>query len=189
MTLFEYLAAGYVLMLSFAVLRAVSGIPYALRSTSRYWVHVVYLSVALANCLVGFWAFWFYRDVEWTFFRFVGTLAIPVLTYVHVSLLVPPDPSTVASWRDHFFDVRIPLFTSGVANFVAVAISNQSVLGIPALDPAEWTVYAAIAIFTLGLTSARASLHAALAIAFPCLVAVILFVILAQGDPSAPFIP
>ena len=121
--------------------------------------------------------------------RFIIGLAVPLLLYVHVSLLVPPDPSTVTSWRDHFFGVRIPLFTSGLANYVAVAISNQSTLGIPALDPAEWTVYAAIAIYTLGLTSARPSLHAALALAFPCVVAVIFFVILAQGDPSAPFIP
>ncbi len=57
MTLFEYLAAGYVLILSFAVLRGVAGVPYALRPSSRYWVHAVYLSSLLANCLVSFWAF------------------------------------------------------------------------------------------------------------------------------------
>ncbi len=109
MTLFEYVAAGYVLILSFAVLRAVSGVPYAVRPGRRYWVHVLYLSLALATCLVGFWAFWFYREVEWTFFRFIGALAVPVLLYGYVSLLVPADPSIDSSWRDHFFGVRHPL--------------------------------------------------------------------------------
>ena len=88
LTLFEYLAAGYVLMLSFAVLRALSGVPHAARSPSRYWVHLSWLSTALASCLVGFWAFWFYREVEWTFFQFIGALAPPALLYTYVSLLV-----------------------------------------------------------------------------------------------------
>ena len=189
MTLFEYLAAGYVLILSFAVVRGFAGVPYALRSTSRYWIHLVYLLIALSNCLMAFWAFWFYRDVEWTFVGFIVTLAFPVLLYTHVSLLVPLDPSTVSSWRDHFFDVRVPLFTAGGASGVAWAISNQVVLGIPSLHFLEWPVYAAIAIYAIGLTSARPNLHAALALAFPCVVAVVPFVILAQGDPLAPIIP
>ena len=189
MTLFEYLAAGYVLILSFSILRGGAGIPYALRSTSRYWVHVVYLSIVLANCLVGFWAFWFYRDVEWTFFGFIITLAVPLLTYVHISLLVPPDPSVVSSWRDHFFGVRIPLFTAGAATFVAVAVSNQAILGIPALHFLEWPVYAAVAIYAIGLTSARPNLHAALALASLCNVAVVSVAILAQRDPLGSLIP
>ena len=49
MSLFEYLAAGYILMLSFAVVRAVSGVPHATRYPRRYWVHVSWLATALAN--------------------------------------------------------------------------------------------------------------------------------------------
>ncbi len=189
MTLFEYLAAGFVLILSLAVIRGVSGVPYALRRTSRYWVHAVYLSAALANCLVLFWAFWFYNEVEWTFFRFTAALALPVTLYVGISLLVPADPSTVASWRDHFFGVRIPLFISGILNTVTAVISNHSNLGVPLLHSSQWTLYAAIGIYAIGLTSARPSLHAALALAFPCLVALIFFAQLARPDPFASLAP
>jgi hypothetical protein len=183
LTLFEYLAAGYILILSLGVLRAVAGVPYALRATSRYWVHIAYLLGALANYLVGFWAFWFYRDVEWTFFRFIVALAFPVLWYVFVSLLIPQDPASVSSWRNQFYGVRIPLFTVGAINFVVIAVSHQSLLGIPPFDPAEWTVYATIAIFIIGLVSARPSLHALLAVVFACLMTVVFFAILAQTDP------
>ena len=185
MTLFEYVAAGYVLILSFAVLRAVSGVPYAVRPGRRYWVHVLYLSLALATCLVGFWAFWFYREVEWTFFRFSVALAVPVLLYVYVSLLVPPDPSAVTSWRDHFFGVRIPLFSSGILMFIAVAISTQTILGVPSLHPSQWPTYAAIALYAIGLTSAKPSLHTALAFALPCIFAVVFLAGLGQGDAFA----
>ena len=44
MTLYEYLAAGYVLLLSFGFLRAVSGIPYAVASPNRYGVHIFWLA-------------------------------------------------------------------------------------------------------------------------------------------------
>ena len=80
-TLFEYLAAGYILMLSFAILRGVSGLPHATRYPGRYWVHVSWLSTALASCFVAFWAFWPYRQVEWTLFRVITALAIPTLLY------------------------------------------------------------------------------------------------------------
>ena len=189
MTLFEYLAAGYVLILSFAVVRGISGVPYALRSSSRYGVHFVHLSNVLINCLVSFWVFWFFRDVEWTFYRFVVTILVPILLYVHVSLLVPQDPSTVSSWREHFFSARIPIFASGAAYFIAVAVCHQAVLGIPALHPYEWPLYAAVAIYGVGLTSPKPSLHAGLALANFCIVAAIAIGILAQRDPLSLAIP
>ena len=189
MTLFEYLAAAYVLILSFSVLRGVSGVPYALRASSRYGVHFVYLSIALANCLISFWVFWFFRDVEWTFFRFITALLVPILLYVHVTLLVPPDPSTVSSWHEHFFGVRIPLFASGATTFIAVAVCHQALLGIPALHWVEWPVYAIIAMYAIGLTSTKARLHAALALANFCIIAAIVVGILSEQDPLAPWIP
>ncbi len=189
MTHFEYLAAGYVLILSFAILRGVSGVPYALNSSSRYGVHLVHLSNVLINCLVSFWVFWFFRDVEWTFYRFVITVLVPILLYVHASLLVPQDPSTVSSWREHFLSARIPIFASGAAYFIAVAVCHQAVLGIPALHPYEWPLYAAVAIYGVGLTSTKPSLHAGLALAIFCIVAAIAIGILAQRDPLSLAIP
>ncbi len=92
MTLFEYLATGHTLIVSFAIARVFAGVPHALRPGRRYWVHVSWLSLAVAFCLISFWGFWSYRelDVEWTIFRFVGAFASSVLIYVYSSLVVPP---------------------------------------------------------------------------------------------------
>src|SRR5262245_10692370 len=118
-------------MLSLAVLRGVSGIPHATRYPGRYWVHVSWLSSALATCFIAFWAFWPYREVEWTLFRFMNSLAIPTLLYAYISLLVPTDPSTVESWRDYFYDVRARVFSIGAIFMAFVVISNQATLGVP----------------------------------------------------------
>ena len=139
--------------------------------------------------LVSFWGFWFYRGVEWTCFKFIGALAVPVLWYVYISLLVPPDPSSVQSWREHFFEVRIPLFATGILAFVAVAISNQAILGVPSLHFSESSVYVPIAIYAVGLFSAKPKLHAGLAFAFTCLALFVLLFILAREDPFARWVP
>jgi hypothetical protein len=184
LTLFEYLAAGYVLMLSFAVLRAISGVPYAVRSPQRDWVYVSWLATALSVCLICFWAFWPYREVDWTLYKFVNALAIPALIYAFTSLLVPPDPSTVTSWRAHFFDVRVPLFATGAAVIAVVILSNQSALGVSPLHPSQLGNYAILAMFVIGLCSAKPSVHAGLAVALPALWVVYFVVLLAEPDSA-----
>ena len=43
MTLFEYLAIAFSLVLSFAAMRLVAGLPYAVQADRRYWVHLVFV--------------------------------------------------------------------------------------------------------------------------------------------------
>lgn len=184
MTLFEYLAGGYILMLSFAVVRAISGVPYAVRSAQRYWVHISWLSSALVLCLISFWAFWPYRDVEWNIYRFINALAIPGLLYAYTSLLVPPDPSTVTSWREHFFDVRVPFFSTGTVFVATVIVSNQSALDVSALHPSQLGNYMMLAIYVAGLLSAKPGVQVALALAFPALFVAYFLALLTEPDSA-----
>lgn len=169
MTLFEYLAAGYVLMLSFAVLRAISGLPHALRPGRRYWIHVSWLLTTLFLCVLVFWSFWTYRQIEWTLFRFMNSLAVPALLYAFTSLLVPTDPAAVAAWREHFFDVRTPLFATGSLMAATVALSMHFTMGVSPVHPSQLGTYVFLAVFLTGLVSARPGVHAVLALAFPAL--------------------
>lgn len=182
MTLFEYLAAAYVLMLSLALLRAMSGVPHALRPERRYWLHAAWLGFALATCLVAFWAFWSYRNVEWTIFRFMNSLAVPALLYCFIALLVPPDPSVVTSWRDHFFEVRARLFATGVVLMVAVISSNQITLRVPPFHLSQLGNYALLTIYLVAFASARPTVHGVLAIVFAVLVAATFSTLLVQPD-------
>ena len=162
MSLFEYITAGYILLLSFAVLRALSGVPHAVRSRGRYWVYISWLYMALSSCIAAFLTFWAYREVEWTSFGIVAALAVPASLYAFNSVLVPPDPSTVRSWRDYFFDVRAPLFATGMVFMSAVIISNISVRGAPPLHTVLLFNYGWLVMYAIGLASAKPSVHRAL---------------------------
>ena len=143
-----------------------------MRSTSRYWVHVAWLLIVLSMCLVTFVAFWPYRAVEWTNAQFIVALSIPALLYAHTSLLVPADPRAVTSWRDYFFDVRVPLFSTGFLYMTVVAVSNQSTLAVPPTHPTQILNYGYLAIYAIGLASANPTVHIGLPIAFISLFAV-----------------
>jgi hypothetical protein len=182
MTLFEYLAAGYVLMLSFAVLRAISGLPHALRPDRGYWIHSSWLLTALLLCVLMFWGFWPFRDVDWTLFRFMNSLACPAFLYAFISLLVPTDPSAVAAWREHFFNVRIPLFATGSLMATAVGLSFHFTMSVSPVHPSQLGTYLFLAIFLAGLVSPRPRVHAVLAAVFPALWVVYTLALLTEPD-------
>jgi hypothetical protein len=185
MTIFEYLAVAYTLVLSLAVVRLLGGIAHALRPGRRYWPHFSWLLFATALCLTAFWAFLSYRELDWTLPRFILILAGPALIYVFSSLVVPSDPSAVESWRDHFFAVRVPLFATGILFFSVAACTNYALLGIPLLGALNWTGYAMAMLFAVGLCSTSPPLHAFIALGPPLLFP-ITAALLAQPAPLSP---
>jgi hypothetical protein len=75
-----------------------------------------------------------------------------------------PDPSAVDSWTDYFFETRIPVFATGGILFVAIVLSNQLTQGASPTHPLEFTLYATVGVFGVGLACASARVHAMLAI-------------------------
>ena len=149
-------------------------------------MHVSWLSAAIAFCLIGFWGFWSYRELEWTLPMFIGALAPTTLMYVFTSLVAPSVPSTVVSWRDYFFGVRIRLLGTGVLYMGAVHSSNQTLLGISAFQLAALGPWTLLAICAIGASSAKPRLHAVLAFG-PPLGAVITILLLARPDSLASY--
>ncbi len=174
-TLFEYLAAAHTLILTFALTRALSGLAQASRPSRRSLPHLSWLGFIISNCLFAFWAMWGYADVEWTLFRFLSLLTVPVFMYVFSSIIVPPDPSAIDSWADYFLETRIPLFATGGILFVAIVLSNQLIQGASPTHPLEFTLYATVGVFGVGLASASARVHAVLAIWPPLFFVLLLF--------------
>lgn len=189
MTLFEYLTAGHVLIVSFAVVRALSGFPQVLRSASRYWVHVCWLTLALANCLLTFWAFWSYQGTEWTLPSFVLILSTPAILFVYNSILVPIDPSSVTSWRKHFFDVRVSLFATGALLYAVIVATQYLVLDLSLLDPHVVGGGVWVVIYLVGLGSEKPVLHAVLASVALLLFALGMLTIMAQPGSLSRAIP
>ncbi len=110
MTLFEYLAIAFSLVFSFTAIRLVGGLPFAFDGTRRYWIHLVVIGLQLGCVAGGFWGFWSYRDVVWSFPKFLLALSGPGVFYFLATTLVPESPSQVASWRDYYYSVRVPYF-------------------------------------------------------------------------------
>jgi hypothetical protein len=59
-----------------------------------------------------FWAFWSYRDVDWTFRRFLLSLTSPVLALFMASILIRGSPDEVESWQDFYYSVRLKYFSA-----------------------------------------------------------------------------
>ena len=117
---------------------------------------------------------------------FIGALAPTTLIYVFTSLVAPTEPSAVASWREYFFGVRIPLLGTGVLYMGAVHISNQALLGISAFQLAALGPWTLLAICAIGASSAKPRLHTVLAIG-PPLLAMITILLLARPDSLASY--
>jgi len=110
MTIFEYLAIAYSLVISFAVMRGLSGLPHAASSGRRYSVHLAWVCMNLAAAFQYYWGFWAFRNVEWSQPKFLSVLACPALMYTMACILNPESGSSIASWREYFYQVRVKLF-------------------------------------------------------------------------------
>lgn len=162
MTLFEYLTAGFVLILSFAVVRGLSGFPHVLDQKSRYWVHLGWLVFALLTCLIGFWAFFSYRDANWTLPRFALILAIPAVLFVYNSILVPSDPAGVDSWRAHYYSVRKMFCITGLLTVFLITCNNVLILNVQFSPMSIGLTCVWAGVYLVGLASERHAVHTVL---------------------------
>ena len=164
MTLFEYLAAGHTLILTFALTRALSGVAVAIEASRRSWLHLSWLGFVVSNSLFTFWAMWGYIEVEWTLIRFMGLLTVPIFVYIFSSIIIPQNISDIESWRLYFFEHRISIFVTGALWFTAIVFSNQLIQGSSPLHWLQITLYITIGVFILGIATANERMHAVLAL-------------------------
>ena len=144
------------------LLAFLSGVAQAI-GPRRSLLHLSWLGFGVSHCFFAFWAMWGYQEVDWTLTSFLGLLTVPALIYVFSSIVVPPDPSTIESWHDYFFEIRSSLFAAGALAFVAIILSNQLIQGTSPTHPLEFTLYATVVAFAIGLVSDSVRVHAALA--------------------------
>jgi hypothetical protein len=128
----------------------------------------------LLGTVQNFWVFLGYQHIEWTFARFIGLLAVPGTLYFIASMLIPDNPSIIESWKKHYFERRVQLF-SGIIGWMLLALVNTTfTLGMPLTDPARGVQLGLFAVGVCGLSSARPLVH-------QILVGVILVLALAFG--------
>jgi len=127
MTLFEYLAIAYSLVLSFSAMRLIEGLPKAADPRQRDWTHLVLVCSVLLWSATTFWLFWSYREASWTYPRFLLALASPGLNYFMACTLIPRESEGVTSWRSYFRSVKTRFF-GALACWVVVVAALTTVL-------------------------------------------------------------
>ena len=163
MTTFEYLAIAYSLLFSAIALRLVGGLSHVFHRERRYGVHAAFVVMVLFATVQNFWVLLSYQDVEWTFVRFIGLLAVPGTLYFIASILVPDNPSSIESWREYYFEKRIG-FYSGIIGWMLMAFVNTTfTLGMPLASPARLVQLGVLVVGVCGLSSAHPLVHQALA--------------------------
>lgn len=164
MTLFEYLAIAFSLVLSFAAMRLIGGLPYALERTRRYSVHLGLLGLLLFNIAIVFWAFWSYREVTWTLPKFLLGLASPGTMYFLAATLVPENPGEVISWREYYYSVRVRFFVALIFQAFVVAVATTILIDLPLNHPLRLGQATILIIGVAGASTANPRVHAGIVI-------------------------
>lgn len=163
MTLFEYLSVATSIVLSLSAAQLLGQLRSVVRSTTRYWVHVLWIFFALLLHLLIWWEFWGYRTVvSWDFFSFALLLLNPAILFVCSSALVRTESNAFEDWSRHFFEVRKTVFLT-LAMLTPVSVLRRLVLtDMPILSSQNFPEAIFALLFLVGLISKSKKLHAGL---------------------------
>jgi hypothetical protein len=161
---YEHVAVGFSMVLSLGVVRLLEGLRPALVPGRRYWVHALWVFQKLLNQAFNWWIFGTLREgIDWNVVSFLWVLLIPALLFLQATALVTSDPSAVASWRNHFFEIRRWFFSVDVVLLTHSVVTSSLYRDVPLLHPFRLLQGAGLTISVLGATSASSRLHAVLA--------------------------
>ena len=185
MSQFEFVSVGLALVYSFAIARLLAALPFVLAPGKRYWVHVVWFGVVMLALVVTWWNFWLLRAVDWNPLRFVWALSIPSLIYLRVGALVSQSPASVRSWREHYYQARVPFFGIGLA-IAANGVLSPWVMGFGFPLPSILVYPLVLSIlYGVGLVTDRSRIHAGLGVLNLLMLAGILVALTWLGDRGA----
>src|SRR5262245_50539931 len=119
---FEYVSVALALLNALTVGLLLSSLTPVMDHERRYWVHAAWVLSLVLVAALQWWSFWTWRDVVWSPVRFLWALSLPGLLFVQASVLVG-ETGSVTSFRDGFFERRVPFFSLGIALSVNIAFS------------------------------------------------------------------
>ncbi len=162
MSLFEYLSIAISLVLSFAAVRLLGGLPHAMAKNRRYWIHLTAIVILLVMVMGVFWAFWSYREVVWNFPKFILLMTMPSTLYFMCASIIPENPEAIESWQDYYYSVRVQYY-AGVCLFaLAIIVSTTVVLNMPWSHPGRVTHVFFFIVGFLGVSTANERIHASI---------------------------
>jgi hypothetical protein len=166
MTHFEFISVAVSIVLALSAARLLAALPHVLAPGRRYWIHALWSLALLFAHMDFWWSIWIYREIDpWTFTGFAVVMLTPALLFLTVSSLVSDSPTTIASWRTHFYASHRVFFSLYLATISSVPLRQLIVLGdasgayvegLPALLVALMFVGLAIPVIGIVTTNERA---------------------------------
>ena len=136
MTLFEYLAVAFSIVLGFSLSHLLGSVRSIFDANRRYSAHIGFFFFLLLLHPQLWWALWdIHDDASWNLFTFLYTLSGPGLLYLMTTSAVPIDRSQSPDWKDHFVSSRRWIF-GFTAAYAAWGIGEVYwVFEVPLLHP------------------------------------------------------
>ncbi len=169
MTHFEFISVAVSIVLALSAARLLAALPHVLAPGRRYWIHALWSLAMLFAHMDFWWTIWIYREVDpWTFTGFAVVMLTPALMFLTVSSLVSENPTTIASWRTHFYASRRVFFSLYLATICSLplrqlivtgGVSAPQVEGLSAL-PLVGAMLVGLAIPVLGIITTNERAHA-----------------------------
>lgn len=113
MSIFEFMAIAFSLVLALTFSRGLSGLRSTLMRERRYWPHAAWVMIKLLNTVAFWWWLWAYRvldEGQWNVAIFIFYLSIPAVFYLQIASLLGSNPQQVTNWREHYYAERIWFF-------------------------------------------------------------------------------
>lgn len=169
MTHFEFISVAVSIVLALSAARLLTALPHVLAPGRRYWIHALWSLALLFAHMDFWWTIWIYREIDpWTFTGFAVVMLTPALLFLTVNSLVSDSPTTIASWRAHFYANRRVFFSLYLALVCSIPLRQLTVLGdasapqveaLPGLAVAA-LMLAGLAIPVLGIITTNERAHA-----------------------------
>jgi hypothetical protein len=169
MSQFEFISVAVSIVLALSAARLLTALPHILAPGRRYWIHALWSLALLFAHMDFWWTIWAYREIDpWSFTGFAVVMLTPALLFLTVTSLVSDDPTTVASWRAHFYAKQRPFFSLYFATVCSIPIRQLLVLGDASLPRVEglpaWPVALMVlvgpAMPLLGILTSNERVHA-----------------------------
>ena len=171
MTQFEFISVAVSIVLALSLARLLRAIPQILAPDRRYWVHAVWAAVMLQIHLGFWWAFWDYREVDdWSIRAFAAVMLTPALLFLTVNALISENPTTVDSWKTHFFAQRRTFFALYLLTLLSGFFRQFAVLGDAVAIPAGgsgqllWMAPIILVLAGVGISAKTERIHGPIAL-------------------------
>ena len=166
MDLFSYLIIGFSLFYTAAVMRLIGGLASATRKESRYSVHVLFIIFTILAIAFSFWTYWSFKEVDWTFPKFLTALLDPGIFYFIATVLIPENSDKIKSWRTYYYNNKDKFFSAAILWVVYISFNGTILLGLPLNHPGRIGGLLGLIAAIIGLRSSKHKVHLIVALFF-----------------------